>query len=302
VSLALLARTDMASAAADGPASADDALSGPPAHTYGTLAARLNLEWADLAGSPGSAAAAERWGRSCPALAGAASPEDMRARIAGPDVAARDAVLLALLELAQAGDVLAGRTVLQAMLGKAVRVAASAARRAEFGGDQQEALSCTVAALWQAVQTYPVARRPSRVAANLALDTLGLVQRGHTGSSLRGRAVPEVPIADVRTVAEDGQLEQAAPEPADAELYTLLAWAVRCRVLALAEAQLLIRVYGVDAHRRPVDVRAIAAQEGISWPALRQRCHRLARRLGAAALASGVGADGLCGDSLLAVA
>jgi hypothetical protein len=302
VSLALLACTDLASTTVAGPASTDDAVAGPPAHTFGTLAAQLNLEWAGLAFSPSSAAAAERWGRSCPVLAGASSPEDLRARVAGPDVAARDAVLLALLELAQAGDVLAGRTVLQAMLGKAVRVAASAARRAEFGGDQQEALSCAVAALWQVIATYPVAGRPSRVAANLALDTLALVQRGHTGSSLRRRAVPEVPTADVRTVAKDGHLEQAAPEPADAELYTLLAWAVRCRVMALPEARLLVRVYGVDAHGWPVDVRAIAAQEGISRPALRQRCHRLARRLGAAALAAGVGADGLCGDPLLAVA
>lgn len=302
MSLALLACTDLAPTAAGGPAAVGADLSGPPAHTFGTLAAQLNVEWAALGCSPSSTAAAEKWGHSRPVLAGATSPEELRARIAGPDVAARDAVLLALLELAQAGDVLAGRTVLQAMLGKAVRVAASAARRAEFGGDQQEAMSCAVAALWQVIQAYPVARRPSRVAANLALDTVALVQRGHTGSSLRRRAMPDLPTADIRAVAEDGQLEQVASEAADAELFVLLAWAVRCRILTLPEAQLLVRVYAVDAPGQPADVRAIAAQEGISWGALRQRCHRLARRLRAAALQAGVGADGVCVDPLLAVA
>jgi hypothetical protein len=61
--------------------------------------------------------------------------------------------------------------VLQAMLGKAVRVAGTMPRRDAIRGDREEAPAWAIAALWQAIATYPVARRPARVAANLALDT-----------------------------------------------------------------------------------------------------------------------------------
>ncbi len=47
------------------------------------------------------------------------------------------------------------------------------------------------------------------------------------------------------------------------------------------------RVYTVDQDGVPVDGRVIANEEGISWSTLRQRCNRLAHRLGAAAANSG---------------
>ena len=55
----------------------------------------------------------------------------------------------------------------------------------------------------------------------------------------------------------------------------------------LTEARLLSEVYGVDAHGRPADVAALAAQHGLNWPALRQRCHRLTRRLRVAVATAG---------------
>jgi hypothetical protein len=207
------------------------------------------------------------------------------------DVEARDEVLLALLELSRDGDQLAGRTVLQAMLGKAVRVAACAVNRPDVRGDQEEALACAVSSLWLVIATYPIARRRSRVAANLALDTVALVQRGHMGSSHFRRTYPETPFADLRTVVEavSGDLQPADPHgPPDAELFRLLAWAVRNDVLTLEEATLLIRVYTVDEQGRPGDARSVAQQEGLTWLALRQRCHRLARRVGNAAIAAGI--------------
>jgi len=75
--------------------------------------------------------------------------------------------------------------------------------------------------------------------------------------------------------------------PADAQLCTVLAWAVRSSVLRLDEAQLLARVYGLDGG--PADAGpALAAECGLSWAALRQRCHRIARRVGQAAVAAGI--------------
>lgn len=255
------------------------------------LVGRLNLEWARLSVAPQSMACVAGWGRASRALDGAESLDAVLSRIWQADVTARDEVLLALLELSQDGDQLAGRTVLQAMLGKAVRVAACAADRPDVRGDQEEALACAVGSLWLVIATYPVARRRSRVAANLALDTVALVQRGHTGSSHFRRTYPETPFADVRTVGESTR-HDLEPEdrrgPPDAELFSLLAWAVRTSVLTLDEAQLLIRVYTVDEQGRPGNARGIAQQEGLTWPALRQRCHRLARRVGNAALAAGI--------------
>lgn len=286
MSLALLVRAPLAC-----PPLVPASPSGPVRHrTSATLAGRLNLEWAQLCRSPASGAALDRWAMAHPVLAGAVSLDDLRAQVGADDVGARDAVLLALLELAQGGEQLAGRTVLQAMLGKAVRIANAVAGRPDMHGDREEALSVAVAALWQVIASYPVLARPSRIAANLALDTVALVQRGHTGSSHLRRTFPELPVADLRTVGEGVHHDIGRDEPlgpADAQLYVLLAWGVRTGVLDLAAARLLARVYTVDLDGVPVDGRAIAAQEGISWPTLRQRCNRLAHRLGAAAANSG---------------
>jgi hypothetical protein len=264
---------------------------GPRRTSPDNLVGRLNLEWARLSVAAESMASVDAWGAVSPALSGAGSLEGVLSRVWQADVKARDEVLLALLELSLAGDQLAGRTVLQAMLGKAVRVAACAANRPDVRGDQEEALACAVSSLWLVIATYPIARRRSRVAANLALDTVALVQRGHTGSSHFRRTYPETPFADLRTVGESVRqdLQPAEPHgPPDAELFRLLAWAVRNDVLTLDEALLLIRVYTVDEQGRPGDARAIAQQEGLTWLALRQRCHRLARRVGNAAIAAGI--------------
>ena len=255
------------------------------------LVGRLNLEWARLSVAAESMASVDAWGVVSPALSGAGSLEGVLSRVWQADVKARDEVLLALLELSLDDDQLAGRTVLQAMLGKAVRVAACAVNRPDVRGDQEEALACAVSSLWLVIATYPIARRRSRVAANLALDTVALVQRGHTGSSHFRRTYPETPFADLRTVGESVRqdLQPAEPHgPPDAELFRLLAWAVRNDVLTLDEARLLIRVYTVDEQGRPGDARAVAQQEGLTWLALRQRCHRLARRVGIAAIAAGI--------------
>lgn len=267
----------------------------PRRHTSTTtLAGRLNREWAQLVAGPPAAAALSRWTLTCPALTGLSTLDDVLSLVADADPTLRDAVLLALIQAAQAGDALAGRTVLQTMLGKAVRVAGTVARRDDVRGDQEEALARAVAALWQAIATYPVVMRPARVAANLALDTVAVAQRGHTGSSHFRRSYRELPLADVgsvsRAVQHDGDPDEARG-PVDAQLLTVLAWAVRTGVLDLDDAQLLVQVYSVDEYGRAADGRAVAEQAGLSWPALRQRCRRLARRIGAAAVDAGIGAD-----------
>jgi hypothetical protein len=273
-------------------------------HTSSDLAGQLNREWAELVGAPGTAPALRQWVLTCPALTDVSTLDGVLALVARSVPSVHDAVLLALVERAQAGDALAGRTLLQAMLGKAVRVAGTVARRDDVRGDREEALARAVAALWQAIPTYPVARRPARVAANLALDTVAVAQRGHTGSSHFRLTYQEMPVADVGNIGPVAQHHRDVADvcgPADAELLTLLAWAVRHRVVALDDAQLLLRVYTVNEHGRPADGRMVAEQAGLSWPTLRQRCRRLAQRIGAAAVEAGIGrSEHLLADRLLA--
>lgn len=261
-----------------------------PHWSASSLPSRLNAEWRALSTAPSAGSALSRWAAAYPALAEAGSLSELLRQISRAEPVRRDPVLLALLALAQDGDRLAGRVVLQVMLPKAVRVAMSVVRRADVGGDREEAYATAVAALWQVIATYPIGRRPRRVTANLALDTLAVVQRGHTGSSHFARRFPERPCADLRQVCEPVHYDPEPDEligPADAELLMLLAWGVRTGVLELDQARLLTRAYGLDGQLAGSSAQ-VAAQCGLTAAALRQRSHRLARRLGEAAVAAGI--------------
>lgn len=139
----------------------------------------LNAEWRRLAVddqlSGYARAEITRWAAEYPALSGCRSPADVLAAIhADPDP-----VLLTLIGIHQSGlrsvpprtrirtaAEFAGRVVLQTMLAKVVTMA---------GRDRRHAVEDYVGTLWARVGSYPVDRRPRRVAANLALDTLKAV-------------------------------------------------------------------------------------------------------------------------------
>lgn len=260
------------------------------------LPSRLHLEWGRLCTDPENVMTAGSWVQA-PAFVGLGQMNSLdqivcliQARTADP--AQRDAMLLVLLRRCQEGDRLAGRVVLQVMLPKVVNLAMGIVRRPDISGDRDEAFSLAVAAMWQAIVTYPLRRRPTSVPANLALTGLALVQRGHTGSSHRKRTFPEHPCGDVGLLAEPAHRDPDPDEltgPVDAELCMLLAWGVRNRTVSRPEALLLARVYGLaDQSGHAIDGLAIAEELGLSWVALRQRCHRIARRLGRAAIAEGI--------------
>lgn len=129
----------------------------------------LNTEWAHL--DHAHSALLRQWSAQHDALAGCQTLSQVLAAVrADPDD-----TLSALLTLAQAGDLVAGRVVLQAMLGKVVRMA---------GRDSAASADDYVAAMWCRILTYPLLRRPKRVAANLALDTLKAVTRERAPAGL----------------------------------------------------------------------------------------------------------------------
>lgn len=197
---------------------------------------RLNAEWQELAGT----AVPSSW-RAEPALAGASDLAGILASVRGDP----DAVLGALLRLGGT----AHRVVLQAMLGCMVLAA---------GRDRRHDLDDYLAELWLGIAAYPLARRPTRIAANLALDVRKRVRRA---------SVPPVDVA---------RLVLVTPAQAGAGAALLLARARRIAVID-AEAERALRlVYGEG-----LDTRRAASVLGVTPAALRQRCHRALRRLAA---------------------
>lgn len=124
-------------------------------HAVDPVVRSLNAEWKELAATP--------------VPVGWAVPEETFGELLRGIRADPDARLGALLRCHAAGDQLAGRVVLQAMLGKLIRLAAHDARHCV--GDY-------VAECWLRLSGYPLARRPGRIAANLALDTRLRVRAG----------------------------------------------------------------------------------------------------------------------------
>lgn len=279
----------------------------------------LNEEWARVCASAEAADALSRWtarpGWAC--MTGAADLGGLAMIVeyvqhVDRTLGERDEVLLHLLTLCQEGDRLAGRVVLQVMLPKAIRLALGLTRHPSWTDGAGEARATVVAALWGAIASYRLEDRPARVTANLALDTLAAVTRRRRAGVVVGqlpRVVVEELCGDVRVLADPGYDATTGDDltgPADAELCTLLAWGVRTGALRLPEAQLLIRAYGIDGQADPaagpVTIDAVATELGLRADVLRQRCHRLARRLGRAAVAAGIGSSAPATGSVLLAA
>lgn len=204
----------------------------------------LNREWSVLAPH----ALPDAW-RSQPALAGTLRLGDLE-RAVGADP---DAVLLALLELQSRGDALAGRAVLQLMLGKIVRMASR---------DRSDGIDEYLAAAWERIATYPVERRRQRVAANLVLDTLKTVV---------ARREPRAPVAADVLAAE--------PTPSSAvEARAVIDEGLARGLIDARTARTLTAVY-VEGRTSKV----AAAHLGTSADAVRWRCSKGVRSLRAAA-------------------
>jgi hypothetical protein len=227
----------------------------------------LDREWARLAHDRGAA----RRLAGVRAVAGAVrdlAGLERYVRTAGP--AEADAVLLALVtRTIDDGDELAARVLLQLLLPGTRNLA----RRWWALGDRDERAAAAVAAVYRRIRTYPLARRPGRIAANVLLDA---------ARDLR-RAVPaEVAgLDDVRDTGDRigvgaGVGTGAAPDHAALELAGVLADAVDEGVLDLRDARLIAqsRIGG----RRVAD---LAAQHRMGSRTLWDRRQRAERRLAA---------------------
>ena len=224
----------------------------PSRHNH--LRTALNGEWATLVDDGGGVP--DAWQLPGTVLAGCEHLAAVLDRVRE----APDPTLHALLTQCAAGDLLAGRVVLQAMLGKLVRMAAR---------DPQAGLDDYVSALWLRIRTYPLADRPTRIAANLALDTLKAVQQ-QTRPPRGIDVTPYPPSAFVDTLwARTGGYD-------DGEL------AARRVIRAAARLGLInseTRAVLTSVYADGLTGASAAARHGKSAGAIRVQCHKAVRTM-----------------------
>jgi hypothetical protein len=223
----------------------------------------LNREWRELVEGRGDALPG--WARRHPALAPCTGLEEVALRASR----GQDDALHALLAEAQGGTGLAARVVLQAMLGRLVRMA---------GRDPGALVDDYVGAMWCVLVQYPLAARPVRIAANLALDTLKAVHQERRLLE-RGTLALGLPARDLELLLELHRGREDLDHAA--ELRALGAAEVieagrRLRLIDEGTRRLLHHVY-VDG----LNGRDAAARGGTTPGSLRVRCSRAVRRLAA---------------------
>lgn len=249
-----------------------------PARVESALFRQLIGEWVSLNALASSAAAILKWGRLEPALAGYHSPGALVDAVDAADAAGKDEILGALIRLFQAGHQLAGRVVLQSMLIKLGRITLRTRGTSSDNAWAEDRRHIAVAEFWDVLSAYPIARRPHKIAANLALDTLHRL----TGET-RGQQ-PARPLDPTELPEEhSGRLMAAARiEPGrvglsvDDDLVQVVTWAVSRDVITREDAELLVQVYLPQPGTS--GTATAAAQLGLSDAAVRQRCSR-ARKL-----------------------
>lgn len=227
----------------------------------------LNHEWTRIDTEQGVAVAA--WAHRHGVLSECRSTNEVLAIVrSGAD---SDAALQALLAEVAAGEQLAGRVVLQSMLGRMVQMAH---RDVRAGVDDY------IAALWCQIKSYPLVRRPVRIAANLALDTLKAVHREHRWL-VRGEVTTWPPGALLEEWFNAAQ-DRAVPGwvQGDPDAVSVLAAARTLELIDEAASSILTSIYvdglsGADAARR----------HGTSAGSVRVRCSRAVSRLSRSAAA-----------------
>lgn len=256
-----------------------------PADVTSPVLRALSTEWVALNGDAAAHAALRRWARTEPALAGLASPAAIVDAIDAADYETADALLLALVRLAQSRSQTAGRVLLQAILPGLATLAARARATTSDSAWYEDRIHIVIATAWEVIATFPADRRTHKIAANLVQSVRG---RFLNSRSSRVTAIP-VDDATLLTVAHPHpHIEDPLPGQltADDTLLDVLSWARDAAVITRAEADLIARCYDTPQGRHGAYGFAEAAHDLDISPALaRKRCSRAIRRLTQAARA-----------------
>ena len=213
----------------------------------------LDREWGRLAADVD---AARRLADVCAVAGGAASLGEVEAYVRAAGAASADRVLVGLVARAVEGDTLAARVLLQLLLPGVRRLA----RTWWALGDGDERASAAVAAVYDRIRRYPIARRPARIAANVLMDAASDLRRAARATT------PGEPMPIDGLAAED-------PNPA-IELADVLADAVRDGLVTAEDAELIAasRIAGTP-------LATIAARRGAKLRTLQWRRKRAEKLL-----------------------
>jgi DNA-directed RNA polymerase specialized sigma24 family protein len=247
-----------------------------------TLFDLLEREWPQLEGSHGANRALKKWGSEDGDLAPFSSVEDLMAPAGSPRHRAGDAALAALVRRA-ASDDLAARVLLQLLLPGLKDLA----RRYRWMGEPEEVAAVVVVAAYERIRTYPIERRPVRIAANVVEDTRQhLWRRAKREDSSWGTPSEEgwaTPFLRGSANFEAGTLEQSDDYQAGnpGGLPELLEWALAEGHLSADAVELLLLT---RAHEVPI--AELCQRSGESPQTVRRRRLRAENRLRAAVAAA----------------
>jgi hypothetical protein len=210
----------------------------------------LDHEWRRLRSDE---RAARRLPEVAEAAGGACSLDGVErfVRTAGP--ADADRVLVALVARSVEGDALASRVLLQLLLPGVRRLA----RTWWVLGDADERAAAAVAATYDRIRHYPLARRPRRVAANVLMDAAADLRRA-------ARAAVPVPASALEAVdALEASIGRTGSVHPALELADVLTDAVADGLVSAADAELIAasRIGGTSlseiARRRGAKLRTL---------------------------------------------
>lgn len=241
---------------------------------------QLSQDWSRLCALSSMRHTLRRWAAANPCFEGITSLGDLVDGIDAGDEQEADRLLLGLVRLAQAGHQLAARVVLQAMLPKLARMSRTTRPSSNDNRRRSDRAHIAVATFWEVIYAYPVSRRRTRVAANLALDTLHRLTTDLRRPPADIPMDPEETAGRLASTPEENTAHPAGTPSPDADLLEVIAWALDVEAISPDEATVLVRVYlpsAGDSSRA-----ALAERMGISQAALRQRTSRARRRLIAA--------------------
>ena len=225
----------------------------------------LEQEWTQLETSASAARSLRRWRNEDAALEGFASLGELcdtvQDRSTSPVIT--DGILLALVRRAGTDD-LAARTLLQLLLPGTKALIG----RFAWTGELDEITAAVIAETFERIRTYPVERRPGRVAANILLD---VKQR------LFWRTPVAVPTVSLEEVSHSIPAVDQDPNAAF-ELLDLLQWAVEQGELSAADAHLI-----ADTRVAGTPVERVCSRDGEKPQTVRRRRQRAEQRLAVAA-------------------
>jgi DNA-directed RNA polymerase specialized sigma24 family protein len=198
------------------------------------------------------------WARGEPTLAAFPEPPRLIAFLRSSSAASKDAVLRPLVRIAR-DEPLAARVVLEALAPGLTRLA----ERVIFDErDRDELWALILGHAWQQIRSYPLERRPSKIAANLILETRRAALAEFTRNRRRRHELPPRPLSERATA------------PASADVDTLLGRAVAAGAISADEAELIMQTR-IDE----VPLRQLAAERRLAYHTLNVRRLRAEKRL-----------------------